>query len=109
MIETIDPLASNGQQFILEVIEYFTKWVESISYKHVTKKVVTDFLKRHIIYCSGVSTTLITDNAKNLNNDMVDGLCEQFKIKHQNSAIFRFQMNRDVKAANKNFQKIFIR
>ncbi|XP_071912331.1 uncharacterized protein [Coffea arabica] len=80
--------------------------VETESYKHVTKKVVTHFIRKHIICHFGVPETLITDNAKNLNNDMVDGLCEQFKIRHRNSTIYRPQMNRVVKAANKNLKKI---
>ncbi|XP_027157208.1 uncharacterized protein LOC113758640 [Coffea eugenioides] len=37
---------------------------------------------------------------------MVDGLCEQFKIRHRNSAIYRPQMNGAVEAANKNLKKI---
>ncbi|XP_027184139.1 uncharacterized protein LOC113782445 [Coffea eugenioides] len=37
---------------------------------------------------------------------MVDGLCEQFKIKHRNSTIYRPQMNGVVEAANKNLKKI---
>nr|XP_027122083.1 uncharacterized protein LOC113739034 [Coffea arabica] len=37
---------------------------------------------------------------------MVDGLCEQFKIKHRNSSIYRPQMNGAVEAANKNLKKI---
>nr|XP_027109327.1 uncharacterized protein LOC113729203 [Coffea arabica] len=89
VIGTIDPPASNGHRFILVAIEYFTKWVEAESFKHVTKKVVANFLRDHIICRFGVPETLITDNAKNLNNDMVDGLCEQFKIRHRNSAIYR--------------------
>nr|XP_027122209.1 uncharacterized protein LOC113739164 [Coffea arabica] len=89
VIGAIDPPASNGHRFILVAIEYFTKWVEAESYKHVIKKVVTDFLRKHIVCRFGVPETLITDNAKNLNNDMVDGLCKQFKIKHQNSSIYR--------------------
>ncbi|XP_027169433.1 uncharacterized protein LOC113769160 [Coffea eugenioides] len=105
VIGTIDPPASNGHRFILVAIEYFTKWVEAASYKHVTKKVVSDFLRNNIICRFGVPETLITDNAKNLNNDMVDGLCEQFKIRHQNSAIYRPQMNGAVEAANKNLKK----
>ncbi|XP_071909709.1 uncharacterized protein [Coffea arabica] len=60
----------------------------------------------HIICRFGVPETLITDNAKNLNNDMVDGLCEQFKIRHRNSVIYRPQMNGAVEAANKNLKKI---
>nr|XP_027124338.1 uncharacterized protein LOC113741048 [Coffea arabica] len=108
VIGTIDPSASNGHRFILVAIEYFTKWVEAASYKHVTKKVVSDFLRNNIICRFGVPETLITDNAKNLNNDMVDGLCEQFKIKHRNSAIYRPQMNGAVEAANKNLKKILM-
>ncbi|XP_027182063.1 uncharacterized protein K02A2.6-like [Coffea eugenioides] len=106
VIGTNDPPTSNGHRFILVTIEYFTKWVETASYKHVTKKVVSDFLRNNIICRFGVPETLITDNAKNLNNDMVDGLCEQFKIRHRNSAIYRPQMNGAVEAANKNLKKI---
>ena len=47
VIRAISPSISNGYRFILVAIEYFTKWVESISYKHVTKKVVTDFLRNN--------------------------------------------------------------
>nr|XP_027083540.1 protein NYNRIN-like [Coffea arabica] len=106
VIGTIDPPISNGHRFILVAIEYFTKWVEAESFKHVTKKVVASFLRDHIICRLGVPETLITDNAKNLNNDMVDGLCEQFKIRHRNFAIYRLQMSGAVEAANKNLKKI---
>ena len=37
---------------------------------------------------------------------MVDGLCEQFKVRHQNSAIHRPQVTGAMKAANKNLKKI---
>ncbi|XP_019256363.1 PREDICTED: uncharacterized protein LOC109234756 [Nicotiana attenuata] len=45
----IEPAASNGHWFIFVAIDYFTKWVEASSYKAVTKKVVADFLRDHII------------------------------------------------------------
>ena len=81
VIRTNDPPTSNGHRFNLVAIEYFTKWVETASYNSVTKKVVSNFLRDHIICRFGVLETLITDNAKNLNNDMVNELYEQFKIK----------------------------
>ncbi|XP_019462936.1 PREDICTED: uncharacterized protein LOC109361858 [Lupinus angustifolius] len=55
-IGPIEPKASNGHRFILVAIDYFTKWVEAISYASVTRKVVLKF---------------ITDNATNLNNKMM--------------------------------------
>ena len=49
---------------------------------------------------------LITDNASNLNNRMMDQLCQQFKIQHHNSALYRSKMNGAVEAANNNEKKI---
>ncbi|WRX16388.1 Ribonuclease H domain - like 10 [Theobroma cacao] len=40
VIGLITPKASNGHQFILVVIDYFTKWVEAASYANVTQKVI---------------------------------------------------------------------
>ncbi|XP_027151834.1 uncharacterized protein LOC113751886 [Coffea eugenioides] len=76
VIGAIDPPASNRHRIILVAIEYFTKWVEAASYKNVIKKVVSNFLRDHIICRFGVLERLIIDNARNLNNDIIDGLCE---------------------------------
>ncbi|GKV01717.1 hypothetical protein SLEP1_g14258 [Rubroshorea leprosula] len=106
VIGTINPKASNGHQFILVAIDYFTKWVEAASYASVTKKVVTRFIKREIICRYGQPEAIITDNASNLNNDMMTALCKQFKIKYLNSSPYRPKMNGAVEAANKNIKKI---
>ncbi|XP_070017578.1 uncharacterized protein [Nicotiana sylvestris] len=50
IIGPIEPVASNGHMFILVAIDYFTKWVETTSYKAMTKKVVTDFIRDPIVY-----------------------------------------------------------
>ncbi|XP_059277860.1 uncharacterized protein LOC132032062 [Lycium ferocissimum] len=49
VIGPIKPTASNVYGFILVAIGYFTKWVEATSHKSVTKKVVVDFMRNHII------------------------------------------------------------
>ncbi|PKI75191.1 hypothetical protein CRG98_004415, partial [Punica granatum] len=68
----------------------------------VTEKAVARFLKRDIIARYRVTTTLVTDNAKNLNNKLIDELCAQFKIQHRNSSPYRPRINGAVEAANKN-------
>ena len=100
------PEASNGHRFILVAIDYFTKWVEAASYASVTQNVVTRFLKNNIICRYGLLERIITDNGSNLNNKMVDRLCNEFKINHHNSVPYRPQMNGAVEAANKNIKKI---
>ena len=106
MIGKIEPTASNGHRFILVAIDYFTKWVEAASYANVTKQVVARFLKRDIICRYGVPKRIITDNGSNLNNNMVEALCKDFKIAHHNSSPYRPKMNGDVEAANKNIKRI---
>uniref|UniRef100_A0A1S3ZF62 Protein NYNRIN-like n=1 Tax=Nicotiana tabacum TaxID=4097 RepID=A0A1S3ZF62_TOBAC len=43
VIDPIEPKASNGHRFILVAIDYFTKWVEVVTLKSVTKRAVVDF------------------------------------------------------------------
>ena len=85
VIRPMIPKASNGYEYILMAIDYFTKWVEATTYKSVTQAVVAWFLILSIICRYGVPGDLITNNRKNLNEKMIRKLCQQFKIEHQNS------------------------
>ncbi|XP_070035451.1 uncharacterized protein [Nicotiana tomentosiformis] len=53
-----------------------------------------------------VIRSIITDNAANLNNDLMKAMCETFKIKYKNSTAYRPQMKGAIEAANKNIKKI---
>ncbi|XP_030464918.1 uncharacterized protein LOC115684321 [Syzygium oleosum] len=106
MIGPINPKASNGHHFILVAIDYFTKWIEANSYANVTAKNVAKFICRDIIARYGVPEAIITDNGSNLTNKVVDGLLDEFHIRHLNSSPYRPQMNGAVEAANKNIKKI---
>nr|XP_009780399.1 PREDICTED: uncharacterized protein K02A2.6-like [Nicotiana sylvestris] len=106
IIVPIERKASNGHRFILVAIDYFTKWVEAITLKAVTKKAVVNFVYSNIICCFGIPKTIITDNAANLNSHMMKEVCEQFKIEHRNSTPYRPKANEAVEAANKNIKKI---
>jgi len=67
---------------------------------------VTKFIRKELICRYGIPERIITDNATNLNNQMMNELCEEFKIKHQNSSPYRPKMNGAVEAANKVIKKI---
>nr|XP_009776110.1 PREDICTED: uncharacterized protein K02A2.6-like [Nicotiana sylvestris] len=106
VIGLIEPKASNGYIFILVAIDYFTKWVEAVTFKVVTKKEVVDFVHSNIIFRFGIPKTIITDNTANLNSHLMREVCEQFKIMHCNSTPSRPKANGTVEAANKNIKKI---
>ena len=71
VIRSVIPKASNGHEYILVAIDYFTKWVKATSYKSVTQAVVARFLKHNLICHYGVPRELITDNGANLNGKMI--------------------------------------
>nr|XP_009622942.1 uncharacterized protein K02A2.6-like [Nicotiana tomentosiformis] len=93
VIEPIEPAASNGHIYISVAIDYITKWVIAAAYKVMTKKVVVDFVLDCIICRFTVPESIITDNAANLNSDLMQSICKTFKIKYQNSTAYRPQMN----------------
>ena len=104
VIGAIEPKASNGHCFILVAIDYFTKWVETASYANVTRNVVVKFIKKELKCRYGLPNKIISDNATNLNNQMIKELCEEFKIQHHNLSAYSPKMNGVVEAANKNLK-----
>ena len=48
MIGKISLKSSNGHEFILVAIDYFTKWVEVASYAKLTYAKVASFFRSHI-------------------------------------------------------------
>ena len=61
IIGKISPKSSSGHEYILVVIDYFTKWVEATSYVRLTAARVTKFIILHIIYRYRVPHELISD------------------------------------------------
>ena len=72
VIRPISPKAFNRHRFIFVVIDYFPKWVEAASYTSVTRSVIYKFIKKEIICRYGIPERIISDNATNLNNKMME-------------------------------------
>jgi hypothetical protein len=58
MIGKINPPSSKGHQFILAIMDYFTKWVEAVSMKSVASRDVIQFVKEHVIHRFGIPQTI---------------------------------------------------
>ncbi|XP_075077327.1 uncharacterized protein LOC142164060 [Nicotiana tabacum] len=93
VIGPIETAMSNGHRFILVAIDYFTKCVEASTYKVITKNVVVDFVRNNIVCRFGIPESIITDNAANLNSNLIREIYEKFIIVHHNSTAYRPQIN----------------
>ncbi|RVW13350.1 hypothetical protein CK203_095762 [Vitis vinifera] len=85
IIWKILPKSSSGHEFILVVIDYFTK--------------------SHIICRHGVPHELISDKGVHFRVEVVT-LLQRYGIQHHRSFAYRSQTNEAVEAANKNIKRI---
>ncbi|XP_070005496.1 uncharacterized protein [Nicotiana sylvestris] len=70
------PFAAWGMDVIGPIEHMLQTDKEAASYKTVTKKVVTDFVKDRIVFRFGVPESIVTDNATNLKSDLIKAMSE---------------------------------
>ena len=70
MIGRIALKASNGHEYILLEIDYFTKWVVAGSYSVLKAKHMARFLENNIICRFGVPQEIIFDNVSHFEGDV---------------------------------------
>ena len=61
-IGLVSPQSSTGHKFILIAIYYCTQWMEAMTFKNCTAKVVTDFLEEHIVTRFGMPFVVDCNN-----------------------------------------------
>ena len=105
IIGKISPKSSNGQEYILVAIDYFTKWVEAASYVRLTAARVAKFIRSHIMYRYGVPHELISYRGVHFKGE-VDTLIQEYCIQHHRSSTYRPRTNGVVEAGNKNIRRI---
>ena len=105
VIGRIAPKASNGHEYILVAIDYFTKWVEAASYSVLKTKHVVRFIENNIVCQYGVPQEIISDNGSHFKGE-VRMIMELNNIEHHKSLSNQPQTNRAIEATNKNVKKI---
>ena len=105
IIGKITPKASNGHEFIMIAIDYFTKRVEATSFSVLKAKHVARFIESNIICRYGVPHEIILDNDMHF-EDKVQRILQKYGVKHHKSSPSRPQTNGAVELANKNVKVI---
>ncbi|XP_070036710.1 uncharacterized protein [Nicotiana tomentosiformis] len=80
IIGPIQPKATNGHRCILVTIDYFTKWVEVVTFKAVTKKSVVDFMHSNIICHFGIQKNYHYRHSTNLSSYLMRELVKDSYI-----------------------------
>ena len=75
-------LSSYSHKYILLVVDYVSKWVESIATHTNDAKVVLNFLKRNIFTRFRTPRVIISDEGSHLCNKMMEKLLQRYGIQH---------------------------
>ena len=62
-------------KFLLVNIDYFTKWVEAEALATITEKIVRNFVWKNIICRYSIPRVVVSDNGKQLDNDVFRDFC----------------------------------
>jgi hypothetical protein len=102
-IDFVGPLerTKKGNKYILVVTDYLTKWPEAKAMKEATAKNVIEFIYEEIICRHGCPRVILSDRGTHFRNELVDGLCEKFEIKHKLSSPYHPQTNGLVERFNR--------
>ena len=102
-IDFVGPLerTKEGNKYILVVTDYLTKWPEARAMKEATAKNVVEFIYKEIICRHGCPRVILSDRGTHFRNEIVDGICEKFRIKHKLSSPYHPQTNGLVERFNR--------
>ena len=95
------PETTKGNKYIVVAIEYLTKQVEVRALDNATAENVANFIYEEIICRFGAPKIIMTDQGSHFKNQMVDKLCENFKIEHRLSSPYHPQTNGLVERFNR--------
>ena len=76
------PKERGSMQYVVVVIDYFTKWVEAEALVSITLAKIKDSVYKNIICQYGVPHTIISDNDKHVDCDEFKEFCDNLQIKN---------------------------
>ena len=100
------PTALRQLKFLVNGIDYFTKWVEAKLLATITEKSIRTFVWRNIICRYGIPMVLISDNGKQFDNSTFRDFYSKLGIKNHYSSPTHPQANGQVEVTNRTLLKI---
>ncbi|CAL2241169.1 unnamed protein product [Prunus armeniaca] len=98
--------SSNGNQYILVIVEYVSKWVEAIAAPTNQGSVVLKFLQWVIFPRFGIPHIILSDGGKHFINKPFANLLEKYGINHGVATPYHPQTSGPVEVSNREIKRI---
>jgi hypothetical protein len=101
-----NPASARGNQHIIMVIDYFTKWAEAMPTIKSDGKNSMFFVFSQIVSRFRISREIVNDHGSHFQNEMMKELSLKLGFKHGHSSPYYFQENGQVEAVKKSLKTI---
>ena len=106
-IDFMGPFPSSvGNEYILVVVDYVSKWVEAMATARNDAKTVVKFIKKNIFSRFGVPRILISDGGPHFCNTQLQKVLGQYHVNHRVACPYHPQKNGQVEVSNRELKKI---
>jgi hypothetical protein len=102
-----NPTSAGGNQHIIVVVDYFTKWVEAMPTVKSDGKTVSFFVFNQIIAWFGIPSDIVIDHGNHFQNEMMEELASKLGFIHGHYSPYYTQENGQVESVNKSLKTIF--
>ena len=100
------PKTKEGQQYILLIIDSFSKWSEAFPLVTQEASEIAFVLYNEFICRFGAPRVLVSDRGRSFMSKIVVALCELFSIKQHHTSSYHPQTNSTVERANSTLAKV---
>ena len=87
----IRPHSLQGNNFVLVITDYFTKWVEVVALPNQTALATSKALMERVILYHGPPKKIITDRGTNFTSKLFNHICQALKTKHTTTTAYHPQ------------------
>ncbi|CAM8926571.1 unnamed protein product [Rhodiola kirilowii] len=106
-IDYMGPFPSSyGNQYILDVVDYVSKWVEAVASPTCNAKVVTKLFKRIIFPRFRVPRTVISDGGPHFKEKHFEALLRKYGVSHKVATPYHPQTSGQVEISNRGIKAI---
>ena len=94
-----------GNEYVLVVCDYFTKWTEAYSLRSHTAPIIADKLVEEFMFRFGVPHQLHSDQGADFDSDLIHEVCKLLRIHKTRTTAYHPQGNGLVERANRTIKK----
>ena len=100
------PETGNGNQYIVVIGDYFTKWTEAFALKNHTAQTVADVIVQEFVGRFGVPRQIHSDQGREFESLLISHLCQLFHIKKTRTTPYNPKSDGMVERANRTVKQM---